>query len=124
MAPMVRNLDDRCCLREAVPHVDALNGWESCACDGAGYVHHSLQPLAFLSIGIAIPGHDAMFKILYLLNLLKCVRVLSVILNYFKPKKIEVLAPLLSDHNYMMNPGLAFPNNTPDSIVDLHTQDN
>lgn len=38
---------------------DAFEGGEDCAHDGLGQILHFLQPLAFLCVGIAVPGHYA-----------------------------------------------------------------
>lgn len=39
--------------------VDAFDGVEGCVRDALGSVYHTLQMLAFLCIGIVVPGLDA-----------------------------------------------------------------
>lgn len=59
MTWMLRVFDKDATFVRHLDHVAAFNGGEGCIHDGEDGIHHSLQPLTLLCIGIAILGHDA-----------------------------------------------------------------
>lgn len=56
---MVGIMDDRHCLLVAVPYVGAFCDGGDSDHDELGCVHHLLQPLVFLYVGIVVPDHGA-----------------------------------------------------------------